>query len=229
MADHTFTYRCPVEQQHCEVIDALDDLQLRTAELEKQVQTDALTGLTNYRGFVERLDQEMERTRRLEEPTSLIMIDIDHFKQVNDTHGHEIGNQALIHLAGLLSQTLRKLDIPCRYGGEEFALILPSTRLAPAVQVAERIRLLVEKTPIQVGRLKIPLTISLGVDSYVALKNQPAIELIKQTDSYLYQAKHTGRNCTCHPPIDRSAEKAAVSNKERQDLFAAFGRKKNEK
>ncbi len=225
MAENRFEYNCPVEQPQCEIIDTLTDLQHRIAELEQLVQTDALTGLVNFRGFVDRLEQEMERTRRLEEPTSLIMIDIDHFKQVNDTHGHEIGNQALIHLSGLLCQTLRKLDIPCRYGGEEFALILPTTALAPAVQVAERIRLLIENSPLKIGRRKIALTISLGVDSYAPLENQPASELIKRADSYLYQAKHGGRNCTCHPPIDRSLQKTAVSSKERQDLFAAFGRK----
>jgi len=167
----------------------------------------------------------MERTRRLEEPTSLIMIDIDHFKKVNDTYGHEIGNQALIHVARLLCQTLRKLDIPCRYGGEEFALILPSTRLAPAVQVAERIRMLIAKTPFLVDHLKTTLRVSLGVECFTHISTCSSSELIKSADNYLYQAKHTGRNCTCHPPIDLSAEKAAVSSKERQDLFAAFGRK----
>jgi len=225
MSENKHDYSCPVGQENCRAINAISNLQLRTTELETQVQTDALTGLLNFRGFEERLEQEMERTRRLEEPTSLIMIDIDHFKQVNDTHGHDVGNQALIHIAGLLRQTLRKLDIPCRFGGEEFALILPSTRLAPAVQVAERIRVLIERMPIKVGRKKIAMTISLGTTSFTPIDTLSPTEFLKSADTYLYQAKHTGRNCTCHPPIDLSTEKAAVSSKERQDLFAAFGRK----
>ncbi len=167
----------------------------------------------------------MERTRRLEEPTSLVMIDIDHFKQVNDIHDHDVGNQALIHIASLLRQTLRKLDIPCRFGGEEFALILPSTRLAPAIQVAERIRCLTEKSPLKLNSQHIPMTISLGVEIFATIDERSAAELLKSADNFLYQAKHTGSNCTWHPPIDLSAEKGAVSTKERQDLFAAFGRK----
>lgn len=228
MTEKEIEYSCPVDQQDCEIIDAVIDLQRRTTDLETQVQTDALTGLINFRGFEERLDQEMERTRRLEEPTSLVMIDIDHFKKVNDNHGHDIGNLALIHISKLLCKTLRKLDIPCRFGGEEFALILPSTDLASAVLVAERIRVLVEKNPFKIRAKKVSLTISLGVDSYAPLDNQQPADLIKRVDTYLYQAKNTGRNCTCHPPIDRIAIRSAVSSKERQDLFAAFGRKDKE-
>ena len=225
MSDKTDDYNCPVGEENCRIIDAVSDLQQRTTELETQVQTDGLTGLINFRGFEERLEQEMERTRRLEEPTSLVMIDIDHFKQVNDAHGHDVGNQALIHIASLLRQTLRKLDIPCRFGGEEFALILPSTRLAPAIQVAERIRCLTESNPLKLKNQDVPMTISLGVESFIPIDTRSAAELLKSADSFLYQAKHTGRNCTCHPPIDLSVEKSAVSTKERQDLFAAFGRK----
>jgi diguanylate cyclase (GGDEF)-like protein len=209
----------------CRLIEAISELRLRTTELEAQVKTDALTGLINFRGFQDCIEREMERTRRLEEPTSLLMIDIDHFKKVNDVHGHDVGNQALIHISGLLCQTLRKLDIPCRFGGEEFALILPSTRLAPAVMVAERIRCLIEKMPLKVQHQKIHMTISLGVECYTPMCSKSAEELLKSADNFLYQAKHAGRNCTCHPPIDFSAEKGAVSSRERQDLFAAFGRK----
>lgn len=227
MTEENKVFLCPVDKEGCEVIDAVTDLQLRTAALEKQVKTDALTGLTNFRGFEEKLEQEMERTRRLEHPTSLLMIDIDHFKKVNDTHGHENGNLALVHVSELICRTLRKLDIPCRYGGEEFALILPTTRLDHAVLVAERIRKLVESNPLMLGRKKLNLSISIGVDTYLPLDNKPPQELIKSADAYLYQAKHAGRNCTCHPPIDRSAQQSAVGSKERQELFAAFGRKKD--
>jgi len=226
MSNQIDSFKCPTGVQNCDALKAISDLQIRTTELEKQVTTDALTGLTNFRGFEERLAQEMERTRRLEEPTCLIMIDIDHFKKVNDIHGHEVGNQALIHIARLLRETLRQLDSACRFGGEEFALILPSTRLAPAVQVAERIRVKIENSPLKVGRKKVKLTISLGVEVFAPLDALSIPDLLKSADTYLYQAKHTGRNCTCHPPIDLSQEKGSVSAKERQELFAAFGRKK---
>lgn len=229
MPDNPKKFICPVDHQNCEVINVIDDIQHRMAELETQVQTDALTGLINFRGFESRLDQEMERTRRLEKPTSLIMADIDNFKKVNDNYGHDIGNHALTHVANILKETLRKLDIPCRFGGEEFAIILPTTPLAAAVQVAERIRLLLEKTPLRKDRRQIALTISLGVESYSALDTQSAADLIKSADTFLYQAKHAGRNCTCHPPIDRIREKSAVGSKERQDLFAAFGRKPDQR
>ncbi len=228
MPDKKIDFSCPVGQEDCRAIEAIADLQVRTSELESQLQTDSLTGLVNFRGFEEKLEQEMERTRRLEAPTSLIMIDIDHFKQVNDTYGHDIGNQALIHIAGLLRQTLRRLDIPCRFGGEEFALILPTTHLAPAIQVAERIRNLIKQTPLQINRKRIAMTISLGVENFSHTSSVTQAELLKSADNYLYQAKHTGRNRTCHPPIDLSSERSAVGSRERKELFAAFGRKRSE-
>jgi diguanylate cyclase (GGDEF)-like protein len=225
MSDKTASFTCPAEVQNCDVLSAIANLQRHTRDLEELIRTDALTGLLNFRGFEERLAQEMERTRRLDDPTCLIMIDIDHFKRVNDRHGHEIGNQALIHLAAQLQAALRQLDIPCRFGGEEFALILPSTRLAQAVQVAERIRSKIETTPLNIGHQRIPLTVSLGLAVFSPLDDLSVTELLKSADGYLYQAKHSGRNCICHPPIELSSEKGGVGSKERQDLFAIFSRK----
>ena len=216
---------CPLKHSDCTLPLAVNQLQQRISELEHQSMTDALTGLINFRGFERHLAQEMERSRRLESPTSLIMLDIDHFKQVNDQYGHDVGNLALVHLAGLLTQSLRKLDLACRFGGEEFALILPSTPLNPAIQVAERIRMLIAKSPLEQPEGRLQLTVSLGVNVFLPLDELTPTGLIKATDQYLYQAKQTGRNCTHHPPIDRRAENSAVDMREKQELFAVFGRR----
>lgn len=218
---------CPLNHPDCSLPAAVNQLQQRVSELECQSETDALTGLMNFRGFERHLAKEMERSRRLESPTSLIMLDIDHFKQVNDRYGHDVGNLALIHLAKLLTQALRKLDLACRFGGEEFALILPSTPLSAAVQVAERSRKLISDSPLKQPGYQLRLTVSLGVNSFSPLDDLTPTAFIKSADQYLYQAKQTGRNCTHHPPIDRMAEKSAVDTREKQELFAAFGRRQD--
>lgn len=218
---------CPLNHQDCSLPAAVSRLQHRVSELEHQSETDALTGLMNFRGFERHLAREMERSRRLESPTSLIMLDIDHFKRVNDQYGHDVGNLALVHLAKLLTRALRKLDLACRFGGEEFALILPSTSLSAAIQVAERTRQLIAGSPLKCAECHIRLTVSLGVNAYLPLDELTPAALIKATDQYLYQAKQTGRNCTHHPPVDRRAENSAVDTREKQELFAVFGRRQN--
>ena len=115
---------CPVGETDCPLVAEVSELRHNLVELSNLVRTDTLTGLANYRYFVQELGQEIERTQRSMQPTSLIMLDIDFFKKVNDQWGHEVGNQALKHLAQLLRQAVRRLDTPCRYGGEEFAIIL---------------------------------------------------------------------------------------------------------
>ncbi|WP_321393583.1 GGDEF domain-containing protein [uncultured Desulfuromusa sp.] len=186
------------------------------------VRTDSLTGIANYRSFFQALEQEIERTQRSGQPTSLIMLDIDFFKKVNDQWGHEVGNQALIHLSSLLQQTIRKLDIPCRYGGEEFAVILPDTTLTASVPVAERIRQGIEKAPLEVAGKLLKMTVSLGIATFNETGQQKVTvaELVKQADEYLYQAKESGRNRVCHatlPSID------IVSTEEKKALSQLFG------
>ena len=132
-------------------------------ELREQVITDPLTGLYNLRYFRSALDSELERTLRTTLPTSLMMIDLDHFKQVNDVWGHEVGNQVLKLTARLIKQVTRQLDIQCRYGGEEFVVILPSTTLLLASQVAERLRQQIQESEILVGEQSLRVTASIGV------------------------------------------------------------------
>ncbi len=114
---------CPIHRAQCPWQEEVVALRQKVEELSELVSTDALTGLYNFRHFKNVLQAEMDRSKRSGIPTSLVLLDIDHFKQVNDTHGHEIGNQALCHLAEILRSEVRTTDIVCRYGGEEFALV----------------------------------------------------------------------------------------------------------
>lgn len=156
---------------------------------------DELTGLHNYRFFIEALGQEIRRGERYSTPVSLIMLDVDYFKEYNDRNGHAAGNEVLATLARLLSAPLRKLDIPARYGGEEFAVILPSTPKIGAQVVAERAREAVEQHRFPHGEEQPDgrLTISLGVATYPADALE-ANELVRRADRALYTAKSTGRN-----------------------------------
>ncbi len=211
---------CPLNKSDCELIAEIAELRQTLDELSALVQTDSLTGIANYRFFVQSLAQEMERTTRSGQPTTLIMLDIDHFKLVNDRWGHEIGNQALNHIAKMMQMTVRKLDIPCRYGGEEFAVILPNTDLGASIPVAERLRQLIAETPMPVGQRQLQLTASLGIDTFHAGQEANPEELVQRADHYLYQAKQEGRNQVRHasiPPIE------IVSREERDALSALFG------
>ncbi len=212
--------RCPSGDRDCTLYDELVELRESLAELSAQVRTDPLTGLANYRHFVQALEQEMERTRRSDQPTSLIMLDIDFFKKVNDDWGHEVGNQALIQIARLMQKTMRKLDIPCRYGGEEFAIILPNTLLAASIPVAERLRQTIADTPLQLGEQQLKLTASLGIDTFTSDQAASVEELVERADQYLYQAKQAGRNQVRHaslPTVD------IVSREEKDTLYKLFG------
>ncbi len=217
---------CPVGVLLCPFPDAMTDLQQELDHLRLQVRTDALTGVSNYRFFIDALEQEVERSSRNGRPTSLLMIDIDHFKQVNDIHGHEVGNQALIHVAALISAQVRKLDIVCRYGGEEFAVILPETELYSAIPVGERIRLTLAGTPLQQDGVLLELTVSLGLATYLPYSLSSATELISQADQYLYEAKKNGRNRLCHTDVPQPE---SISNEEKQTLIKLFGRDSNAK
>ncbi len=219
--------QCPVGESQCNIIEELSNLRSEVAALTEQVHTDTLTGISNFRHFRQILEQEMERTRRTQQATALIMVDLDFFKKINDTWGHEVGNQALIQTAKLLTQATRKLDTPCRYGGEEFSVILPSTELITAIQVAERLRELLESTPLIVEDQHLTLTASLGVDTYRSLPHESIPEspedFIKRTDEQLYRAKHEGRNRVCHGTTPIAEKDANVSAEEKDALFGLFG------
>lgn len=217
--------KCPSEIVDCSIVEELEALRRENEELKQALRTDMLTGLFNYRHLLDALEWEMERTRRSRAPTSLIMLDLDHFKQVNDTWGHEVGNQALTLISEVMRNTLRKVDIPCRFGGEEFTIILPSTPLPQAVQVAERLRRNIEERNLEVDGTTIPITASFGVEYYRAGMEVSADELIHLTDGYLYQAKQNGRNCVAHPQLPQETE---VSVDEKAALLSPSPPPRNE-
>ena len=183
------------------------------------VRTDELTGLFNFRYFNQALSLEMERTRRSGQPTCLIMCDLDHFKDINDVHGHEVGNVVLEHISGLIKKTIRRLDIPCRYGGEEFALILPDTKLRQGVRFANRLRLIIENSPVKTGDLMLGIEASFGVDIYTRDEHLTEKEFVERVDSFLYMAKQEGRNRVCHAPYAKDDE---VSMDEKEALLGEF-------
>jgi diguanylate cyclase (GGDEF)-like protein len=160
--------------------------------------TDHLTGLRNYRFFVEQLNHEVLRADQYDYPLSLIMLDVDHFKHFNDRNGHEAGNEILQRIGGIIRGTLRKVDVGARYGGEEFAIVLPSTPKTGAHLAAERLRVAIETHdfPHAAHQPLGKLTASLGVATYPA-DARIATEFVEQTDRALYLAKANGRNRVC--------------------------------
>ncbi len=204
---------CPVGESHCILFDEVTTLR-------KQVVTDPLTGLFNVRHFRKSLEHELERTRRTGMTTALIMVDLDHFKNINDTWGHESGNQVLQTVAQLLQDQTRKLDICCRYGGEEFAVILPSTELMLARQVAERCLNALRETVIPLDETNLQVTASIGV-AVADNSAQTAESLIENADECMYEAKRGGRNQVVSKRPQPS--ESAVSADERDALRGLFG------
>jgi len=170
---------------------------IREAEaLERLASIDGMTGLNNRRNFLELAESEWARFKRYGRPLALLMMDIDHFKSVNDTHGHDAGDEVIRSVADALQKHKRVSDIAGRLGGEEFALLLPEATLDSAVAAAERLRGLVEARVITLEGHRIPVTISVGA-SAVQDGTLGIEELIKQADVALYEAKRSGRNRVC--------------------------------
>ncbi|WP_178006166.1 sensor domain-containing diguanylate cyclase [Marinospirillum perlucidum] len=174
---------------------ATNRLQLEEAnqELARLSRTDRLTGLLNRGYWEECLQQEFLREQRSQGQSSLIIFDIDHFKKVNDTYGHQAGDEVIRQAAQLLKQEARATDFPGRYGGEEFVLLLPDTPEAGAQEVAERLRQALESKVIEYGELSLKVTISLGVSGFTK-QLDTAQTWLERADQALYQAKEAGRN-----------------------------------
>ncbi len=164
-------------------------------EMAKKAVTDGLTGLHNHRWFQERLEEEIERAERLGSRLAVVMADVDHFKKVNDAHGHPVGDEVLKAVSGLLKRTARKVDAAARYGGEEFVVILVGTDGQGALEFAERVRKGVSKLAFDTGETRFKVTLSLGVSVYPD-DAQAKDRLIELADQALYQAKESGRNRT---------------------------------
>jgi diguanylate cyclase (GGDEF)-like protein len=158
------------------------------AELERRAARDPLTGLANRRALDDSLDRELSRARREGASLSLVLLDVDHFKAVNDEHGHQVGDQVLSIVARTLAETVRDMDLVARYGGEEFVVLLPGTALADAVGTAERLRAAVAGQPAPA-----PVTVSAGVATFPDQAPSGA-ELLVLADCALYEAKRAGRD-----------------------------------
>jgi diguanylate cyclase (GGDEF)-like protein len=157
---------------------------------------DGLTGAYNKKSFAERLRTEFSFAQRRAGELSLVLFDIDHFKRVNDTHGHLAGDHVLRELAAVVTRQLRTEDMFARYGGEEFGLILRETEVEKAHAIAERIRRAVQAHPFVHEGTRIPVTISLGVAALDVARHRDAKALVAAADELLYAAKHAGRNRT---------------------------------
>lgn len=155
--------------------------------------TDGLTQVANHRAFQERLREEFRRAQRYDDPMALILMDIDHFKAVNDTHGHQVGDEVLRAVAKALKGAVRETDFIARYGGEEFAVVLPKTHLAGALTVAERMSQSLKSTRTGVdGAIRV--TGSFGVSGFPGRGVTTAEQLLKTADDALYRSKREGRN-----------------------------------
>ncbi len=189
------------------------ELAARARELAALATTDALTGVGNRRAFEARLEAECLRTARSHSPFALLLLDLDHFKSLNDQHGHPAGDEALKTMGRLLSSASRKTDFVARYGGEEFAVILLDTDMAGAKESAERLRLRIEAEPWPYGAVTASIGIASGGGGPVV-----AAELIRQADGALYFSKLHGRNRATHW-VDTDSFNRPES--QRRDLIAS--------
>ncbi len=190
-----------------QILVANNQLQQRLEQAEKQLaaqaveikthesdaRTDSLTGLSNRRAFDDELKRRLGEWQRKRTPCTLVLLDIDFFKKFNDTHGHQVGDEVLRQVAKVLAAQSREMDVPCRYGGEEFAMILPATEASNACKVAERIRAAVEASSTVCDGKTLKVTCSLGVAHFLADDDVPRI--IRRSDDALYTSKKAGRNC----------------------------------
>lgn len=172
---------------------AFNELKTALVEMERLAKTDGLTGLLNRRSLFEIASQEFARAQRYNRSLSVLMLDIDHFKRINDTYGHHLGDLVIQSVASILKETLRETDSVGRYGGEEFVVILPETALEQAFEVAERIRFKVSAQSFSNDLKDLKVTVSLGVATLKSEINT-VDEMMKQADHFLYQVKLNGRN-----------------------------------
>lgn len=189
------------------IVTANDNLQKRLEKAEEQIaaqareihlheaeaRTDSLTKLANRRAFDDELRRRHSEATRTAGPMSLLLMDIDHFKRFNDTHGHLAGDEVLRSVGAQLADTCRDMDLPCRYGGEEFAVIMPATSISDARKAAERVRAAVEKLNIVFDEKQLKVTTSIGLAELT--DGCTTAQLIRRADDALYQSKDAGRNC----------------------------------
>ncbi len=166
-----------------------------SAYLSRKAAVDGMTGLFNRSHFLIQAETEFERTQRYHHPLSVLMLDIDHFKSINDRYGHDVGDRVIVEIANILRYMAREADLAARMGGEEFVVMLPETGIADAANLGERLRAAIAATPIQATGGLLTLTVSIGVGGSDG--NATVGEMLKQADLALYRAKSEGRNRLC--------------------------------
>jgi len=195
---------------HVKLKNLQDEMKEKNKRLEELTRTDPLTGLWNRRYFMERFNSEYSRARRHQIPLTYVMLDLDHFKKVNDHYGHVAGDEALILTAKLLQDSLREHDACGRYGGEEFSMLLPETDPQGAFSVADRCRQSVADAELVVEGQKISLSISMGISTLWPGSEWSVSDVIRYADGALYRSKENGRNrvtiCNPDPDFDPEAE-----------------------
>lgn len=196
---------------HHHLARTIHELEASRLALAEQANTDTLTKLKNRRFFYDRSVSNLEECRRLGKDMSVLMLDIDHFKRINDIHGHHAGDEVLVHISRLLINTTRNAeknrpsDTIARFGGEEFAVLLPDTNRLDAAVLAERIRMTIEKGQITVGEARIQVTVSIGIATLAAEAIDSIDQLLNIADRRLYLAKNSGRNRICVSDDGRSS------------------------
>tara|TARA_B100000315_G_scaffold212311_1_gene209615 strand:- start:6486 stop:8027 length:1542 start_codon:yes stop_codon:yes gene_type:complete len=173
---------------------------------------DCLTNTLNRRTFDDIIEREFNRSIRYKTPLSVIMLDLDHFKKINDSWGHQTGDTVLKEVAGIVHSCLRESDVFARYGGEEFVVILPQTDIEKAGILAERIRMAIENKPIDVQEGQVNVTSSIGISCYPFSSVEDKNDLVKMADNALYQAKKNGRNCVFIHSQDNKYREIKIRN-----------------
>ena len=168
-------------------------LPISETALRELATTDGLTGVANRRQFLARAEEELARVQRFDQPAALLMLDLDHFKRINDTHGHAAGDAVLIAFTATVNDALRKVDCVGRMGGEEFAVLLTGCEIGDAHLFAERLRQLVADLKVNCDHQDIGVTVSIGIASMQRADVSPA-SVLERADAALYRAKVAGRN-----------------------------------
>ena len=220
-------WRYQVEKLRARRVALEKEFREREALLERATR-DALTGLWNRATIMDVLSRELTHAQRSNTPLALALIDVDHFKHINDTYGHHGGDDVLRELAHRLASTLRQNDWLGRYGGEELIIILPGLAYAGAATPIERLRECVAEKPFKVATLNVPLTVSIGM-AWCESPTDTAHEIISRADTALYAAKGSGRNRVVYPPSPHvPREPSTESNSSRRYIVELRDRLKRE-
>jgi len=204
-----------------DLLQKIKELQEENAKLQSLSLIDSLTGLSNKRFFWKQLETEMARTKRTGHPCSLMMIDLDNFKCLNDTFGHLEGDRFLEEFGRIMRDNSRSTDLPCRYGGDEFALIMPATFVTDTIKTGERLKGVLADMP---QKSSPPISLSIGISEYTSISPYSMDDFVRAADMAMYEAKEKGKNRISIDPNWKpvSLEDNEVNRDERDALFTDY-------